>query len=540
MQKLLAVLLLISLLSSCKHKKSGDTIFFNGIIYTLNKDSLVADAMVVTDGKIVATGKQEDLQKIYDVKASIDLQGKPVYPGFIDAHCHFYGYGSTLTEAQLTGTKSWQEVVETVQQYATGRSGWIIGRGWDQNDWQQKSFPSKEKLDELFPDQPVFLQRIDGHACIVNQQVLDLAHIDASTIIPGGQVILSEGQPTGVLLDNAMDSVSKLIPVPSNEAIEAALLQAQVNCFKVGLTTVADAGLTRNVVEIIDTLQQRGKLMMRVYAMLTDNDENKNYYFKHGPYKTDRLNVRAFKFYADGALGSRGALLLKPYTDDSHSFGIQLNPVAYFEEQAKLCLQHGFQMCTHAIGDSANRMMLHVYGKVLGGANDKRWRIEHCQVVAPDDFELFQRYTIIPSVQPTHATSDMYWATDRLGVFRIRGAYAYHDLMMENGWIAAGSDFPIEDINPLFGFYAAVVRKDQKGFPEDGFQVKNALTRSEALYAMTIWAAAANFEEDEKGSLEPGKFADFVVLDDDILKIPDEQLFKVIVLSTWIGGEKVY
>ncbi|HUM47755.1 MAG TPA: amidohydrolase family protein, partial [Chitinophagales bacterium] len=287
-------------------------------------------------------------------------------------------------------------------------------------------------------------------------------------------------------------------------------------------------------------MQRKGLLKMRVYAMLTDNDENKEYYFKAGPYKTERLNVRAFKYYADGALGSRGALLLKPYSDAPSTWGLQLKPQSYFEEQAKMCYEYGFQMCTHAIGDSANRMMLNVYGKVLGGANDKRWRIEHCQVIAPDDFELFQRYTIVPSVQPTHATSDMYWATDRLGVFRIRGAYAYKDLLDQNGWIADGSDFPVENINPLYGFYAAVARKDQQGFPENGFEKKNALSRMDALKAMTLWAAAANFEENEKGSLEAGKWADFVVLEKDLLTIPEEELFSVKVLGTYVAGEKVY
>lgn len=540
MKKVFAALLIALVFLSCEHKEMCDTLIFNATIYTLGKDSMIADAMVILNGKIKAIGKKDDLDKIYDAKEKIDLQKKTVYPGFIDSHCHFYYYGITLSEASLNGTTSWQAVIDTVQKFAAARKkGWIIGRGWDQNDWQDKSFPDKKQLDVLFPDQPVFLQRVDGHACIVNQSALDLAHITEKTKISGGEIILAGGLLTGILLDNAMDSVSKMIPPHSQEAIEAALLQAQSNCFKVGLTTVDDAGLEKNVVDIIDSMQRKGQLKIRVYAMLTDNNENKNYYFKAGPYKTDRLNVRAFKFYADGALGSRGALLLNPYTDEPNSTGLQLSSATYFEEQAKLCYDHGFQMCTHAIGDSANRMMLHIYGKTLGGPNDKRWRIEHCQVIAPDDFELFQRYTIIPSVQPTHATSDMYWAMDRLGVFRIRGAYAYKDLLIQNGWIADGSDFPVEDINPLYGFYAAVTRKDQKGFPAEGFEMKNVLSRDEALKAMTIWAAAANFEEDEKGSLEPGKFADFVVLEKDILKIPEEDLFSVKVLETYVGGEKV-
>lgn len=518
-----------------------DYLFYNATIYTLNKDSLVAEAMAVKDGKILRVGMLADLDKIYRPEKKIDLSGKPVYPGFIDAHCHFYHYGLTLSEANLEGTVSWQAVLDTLMKFAvTKREGWLIGRGWDQNDWKVKSFPDKKQLDALFPNQPVFLQRIDGHACVVNQRALDLAHINANTNISGGAIEVVNGNLTGILLDNAMDSVIKILPKPTAETIAAALLEAQENCVRAGLTTVDDAGLEKKVVDIIDSLQHKGLLKMRIYAMLTDNDENKTYYFKHGPYKTDRLNVRAVKYYADGALGSRGALLLKPYSDAPSTSGLQLSPTAYFEAQAKLCDEHGFQMCTHAIGDSANRMMLKIYGNVLGGSNNKRWRIEHCQVIAPDDFELFQRYTIVPSVQPTHATSDMPWAMDRLGVFRIRGAYAYKDLLRQNGWIADGSDFPVESINPLFGFYAAVTRKDQQGFPPAGFQMKNALTRMEALKAMTIWAAAANFEEDEKGSLEAGKFADFVVLDQDILKIEDSKLYNVKVEATYIGGESQF
>ncbi|MEO6167067.1 MAG: amidohydrolase [Chitinophagales bacterium] len=541
MKKVFAFGMLAVFFLSCGQKKSCDNLYFNAKIYTLDEDSLITDAMAVMAGKILATGSYEDLLKMYDAKEKIDLQGKTVYPGFIDAHCHFYEYGVGLSEAALTGTTSWAAVIDTIKKFAaTKKDGWIVGRGWDQNDWEFKSFPTKEKLDALFPDQPVILERVDGHACIVNQKVLDLAGINGSTKISGGEIVLSGGKPTGVLVDNAKDSVQKLIPQVSKAVMEEALLQAQANCFKVGLTTVANAGLEKKVVDVIDSMQQKGLLKMRVYAMLTDNDENKQYYFKAGSYKTERLNVRAFKYYADGALGSRGALLLKSYSDAPADWGLQLKSKSYFEEQALLCYAHGFQMCTHAIGDSANRMMLHIYGNVLKGVNDKRWRIEHCQVIAPDDFELFHRFSIVPSVQSTHATSDMYWATDRLGVFRIRGAYAYKDLLDQNGWIANGSDFPVEDINPLYGFYAAVARKDQQGYPENGFEKKNALSRMNALKAMTLWAAAANFEEDEKGSLEAGKWADFVILEKDLLTIPEQELFSVKVLETYIAGEKVY
>ena len=519
----------------------ADLMLFNAKMYTVDPDSTIADALVVTNGKIVFVGSKEDARAQYKAKDQVDLEGKFVYPGFIDAHCHFTGYGLDLSKANLVGTTSWEEVLERLKKYGTTHhEGWIVGRGWDQNDWQTKDFPSNEELNVLFPDQPVFLMRIDGHACIVNEKALSIAHITSKTKISGGEIILKDGQITGILVDNAMDSMAQRIPKPSKSTIEEALLNAQRNCFTVGLTTIDDAGLEKNKIDAIDELQKKGKLKMRIYAMVADDDISKKYFFSHGPYKTDRLNVRAMKFYADGALGSRGALLLKPYSDDSKTQGLQLRPTAYYEEQAKLCFQHGFQMCTHAIGDSANRMMLNIYGKILSGPNDKRWRIEHCQVVAPDDFELFHLFNIIPSVQPTHATSDMSWAIDHLGVYRLKGAYAYKNLLKENGWLADGSDFPVEDINPLFGFYAAVARKDQKGNPPEGFQPDNALSRKEALKAMTIWAAQSNFEEHEKGSLEPGKFADFVVLEKDIMTIPIEETFSVKVLSTWINGEKVY
>lgn len=526
----------------------ADTLFFNAKIYTVDADNTIADAMVINEGKIIFVGKKEEAQEQYIPKTQIDLAGKFVYPGFIDAHCHFAGYGLNQSQALLSGTKSWDDVIDKVKAYAaTKPDGWIVGRGWDQNDWsgktpsgEKKDFPTNEKLNALFPNQPVYLTRIDGHACIANQKALDLAHITANTKIAGGEILLQNGKLTGVLLDNAMDLVKEKIPQATKSQLEDALLTAQQNCFAVGLTTVDDCGLEKYKIDAIDLLQKDGKLKMRIYAMVADDDSSKNYFFSHGPYKTDRLNVRGVKYYADGALGSRGALLLKPYSDDKNSQGLQLHPTQYYEDQAKLCLQYGFQMCTHAIGDSANRMMLNIYAKILGGPNDKRWRIEHCQVVAPNDFELFHRFSIVPSVQTTHATSDMAWAINRLGVFRIKGAYAYKDLLKENGWLANGSDFPVEDINPLYGFYAAVARKDQQGNPPDAFQPDNALTRDQALHAMTIWAAQANFEENEKGSIEPGKFADFVVLEKDIMTIPIEETFSVHVLSTYINGEKVF
>ncbi|MBD0260392.1 MAG: amidohydrolase family protein, partial [Cytophagales bacterium] len=322
--------------------------------------------------------------------------------------------------------------------------------------------------------------------------------------------------------------------------IVGGLKQAERNCLAVGLTTVDDAGLGRGEVTILDSLYRANQLFIRAYAMLEPSAENRDYYFKNGPYKTDQLNVRSFKIYADGALGSRGACLLADYHDQRGNRGFLLSSPGELRKLAGEIYEHGFQMNTHCIGDSANRLLLRYYGEVLKGKNDRRWRIEHAQVVSAPDVARFSEFSVIPSVQPTHATSDMYWAGDRLGPERVKTAYAYKNLLRQNGMLALGSDFPVEDINPLYGFHAAVARQDAKGYPAGGFQMDNALSREEALRGMTAWAAFGNFEEKEKGSIESGKLADFVVLDADIMKAPAAALRSVKVLQTFIGGKEVY
>ncbi|HKR03543.1 MAG TPA: amidohydrolase family protein [Bacteroidia bacterium] len=525
---------------SCKSKKIAGAVYFNGIVYTADSSFTIAEAFAVNNGKIIDAGTNEKMQA-YDAKEKIDLNGKPVYPGFIDPHCHFYGYSTDLVKCDLYGTTSFAEVLDKVKSYSkTNKFSWILGRGWDQNDWEVQEFPDKIILDSLFPNTPVFLMRVDGHAILVNQKTLDIAGITAKTKIAGGEVEVKNGMLTGILIDNAKDSVKKLIPEFTEELKAEALLIGQKNCFQVGLTTVTDAGLEHEKVSLIDSLQKAAQLKMRVNAMITYDDENKKYFLEKGKIKTDRLNVCAFKIYADGALGSRGACLLQPYADKPGHYGFLLHAIDSFKMAAKEIYDHGFQMCTHAIGDSANRLMLNIYGELLKEKNDRRWRIEHCQIVNEKDFDLFGKYSIIPSVQPTHATSDMYWIDERLGKERMKECYTYRQLMEQNGMIVNGSDFPVESINPLFGFYAAVARKDQKNFPENGFQMENALTREQALRAMTIWAAYSNFEEKEKGSIEKGKFADFVILEDDIMKTAPEKIFSVKVKATYVNGEKVF
>lgn len=542
MKKLLPALLLLMLLAACKQKEyNADLLVKNAQVYTVDDKFSTASAFVVKAGKILAVGTTDDLEKQYNAREIIDADNQAVYPGFIDAHTHFLEYGLSLQQINLTGTKSWAEIVDTVLSYSKlNPDGWLIGRGWDQNKWAVKQFPTKGKLDSLFPARPVILTRIDGHAAIANQAALNVAAIKPGQTITGGEIETINGKLTGILVDNAVGLVSHHIPPPTEQQGTNAIMSAQANCFAAGLTTIDDCGEDHSVISVIRQLQNKGSLKMRIYLMLSDKEDNYNYLFKQGAIKTPWLNVRSFKVYADGALGSRGACLLQDYSDQKKWKGFLLSSQQHFADVARKIYDHGFQMCTHAIGDSANRVMLHIYATVLKGRNDRRWRIEHAQVVAPDDFKLFGQNNIIPSVQPTHATSDMSWAGKRLGAGRLKSAYAYKQLLNENGWIPLGTDFPAENINPMYTFYAAVERKDLQGLPAHGFQSENALTREEALRGITIWAARANFEEKEKGSIEVGKYADFVILDKDIMKIKGAELPKVKVLKTYINGEKVY
>ncbi len=538
----MSALLGLSLLSACSRGEKADLLVYNANVYTVNAGFEKAQAFAVKDGKILEVGTTADLQNKYQATQEVDAQGKPVYPGLIDAHAHFYGYALGLREADLVGSTSFAEVVQRLQAHRRDHPGaaWLTGRGWDQNDWPVKQFPTKDTLDQLFPDVPVVIERVDGHAYLVNQKALDLAGITAQTKVTGGLVEVKNGKPTGILVDRAGDQVYSKIPSPTAKEIAEALKEAEQNLFAVGLTTVVDAGLPKAVVDMVDSLQQKGELRVRVYAMLSPTPENKSHYFKNGPYTTDRLNVRSFKVYGDGALGSRGACLLHAYADRPTETGFLLQTVQEYKDLAAELYQHNFQMNTHAIGDSANRVILQIYGNLLKGKNDRRWRIEHAQVVNPKDVPLFGQYSILPSVQPTHATSDMYWASERLGLDRVKHAYAFKALLAQNNLIPLGSDFPVEHINPLYGFHSAVARQDAENYPKGGFQMENALSREEALKGTTIWAAHANFEEKQKGSLEPGKVADFVILDQDIMTIEPAAIRGVKVLSTYLNGEKVY
>ena len=538
------VFLMISCVVSCQQEPqpTADLIIKNATIYSVDDAFSNASAMAVKDGKIVFIGSEEELDRENLIASkTVDASGKFIYPGLIDAHCHFYRLGQQAQRVDLVGTASYQEVLNHIQEFqkATNKA-FIIGRGWDQNDWEVKEYPTNKELNKLFPDTPVAITRIDGHAMIVNEVALKMAGIDTNTSFSGGDIEQKDGKLTGILIDNPMNLVRGIFPVASLEEDIEALMDAQDINFSYGITTVDDAGLMRSTIELIDSLQQAKVLKMKVYAMISNTPENLDYYLNKGIVKTDRLNVRSVKFYADGALGSRGAAMKESYSDRQDHFGALLSSVDDLEAVAKRIAATAYQMNTHAIGDSANNVVLKTYKDLLSDQKDRRWRVEHAQIVDPVDFEFFDEENILPSVQPTHATSDMYWAEDRVGEERIKGAYAYKKLLQQSKMLALGTDYPVEQVNPFLTFYAAVSRKDTSGYPENGFLADQALSREEALRGMTIWAAYSNFEENEKGSLEVGKAADFILLDQDLMTVRVEEIPQMKVRATYSNGELVY
>jgi hypothetical protein len=539
MKRLLYFFVLTFIFSCQKEKQHVDTIVVNANVYTVNSNFDKAEAFAIKGGKFLQISTSKDIQNTFEADTIIDAKGQTVLPGFIDSHCHMYGLGMNLQQVDLFGTTSFDDMMKRVLDFQNKRqTSFIIGRGWDQNDWENKTYPNKKLLDALFPDIPVALSRVDGHAMLCNQAALDLVNITKSSKFQGGEVILENGELTGVLIDEPAEMVEAVFPTPTRQDQINALLDAQKVCTNLGLTTVSDAGLNRNVIELIDSLQQTGDLQIRVYAMISNTKENLDYYLSKGKIKTDKLNVQSVKVYSDGALGSRGAALKAPYADKENHFGAMVIGLEDLENLATRIEAANFQMNTHAIGDSANSVVLKTYEKALQGKQDKRWRVEHAQIITDNDFEYFKNGNIIPSVQPTHATSDMYWAEDRLGSDRIKGAYAFKTLLNASGKIALGTDFPAEKVNPIATFYAAVSRQDVEGYPEGGFNIQDGLSREETLKGMTIWAAYANFEENEKGSIEVGKFADFIILDKDIMTIDVMDIPNTKVEQTFIGGEK--
>ena len=539
---ILAFLILVN--PSCIKTEEVDTIVHNAVIFSLNQENMIFESMAINDGKIIEIGKENQILNKYKSKIKIDLKKQYLYPGFIDAHCHFLQYGIQKQKINLENTNSFDEVISLLLKAKSSDStSWIQGYGWDQNRWENKNWPTNEKLNSIFPNQPILISRIDGHAIMVNHKAIEIANIPLDTVIEGGYIENIQGKHTGLFIDNAMDLVYSKIPDPTDDEKKMALLKAQQDCIAVGLTTVDIAGIDYQDIELIKNLHKSGELKIRIYAMISDKKENFSYFLDTigEPIILPKLSVRSFKFFADGSLGSRGACLIKPYSDiKKKHYGQLLTKIEEYRSKLELLHEYGFQACTHAIGDSANREILNQYSNILKGGNDLRWRIEHAQCVNSDDLHYFRDNNIIPSVQPTHATSDFIWALTRIGKQRLLNCYQYGTLFKENQLIALGTDFPVEGINPLHTFYAAVYRKNKTNKPIGGFQIDEALKPIDALKGITFWAALANFEEKTKGSLEKGKYADFVVLNNEITTCNEDEILKTKVLRTFINGEEVY
>jgi len=522
--------------------QNADLVVTSAHIYTVNKTQPQASALAIKDGRVLAVGTDVS-RYIGPSTARIDARGRTVVPGFVDSHAHVRGLGALLESRDLRHVKTVAEIAAYVREQASGRPAgeWIVGRNWDQTNWGGQ-FPTAADLDRAAPNHPVILTRVDGHASWVNTKALQLAGVTASSPdLPGGKIIRdAQGRPTGVFIDRAMGLVRARIPAPTPDQIKRQLQLAARECARLGLTGVHDAGVPRQDLDAYRALIRENALPLRIYAMIGGPGGLWNEYLKQGPETGEYLTVRSIKLMADGALGSRGAALWQDYSDEKGNSGLLITPRETIERVAREAAAHGFQVCTHAIGDRANRVTLDAYAAALGGKNDRRFRIEHAQVISLPDFQKFADFSVIASIQSTHATSDMRWAAQRLGPDRVQGAYAWQRFRKLGIPIANGSDFPVEEPNPLLGFYAAVTRQDAQGNPPGGWMPDQKLSRQEALESWTLDGAYAAFEEKQKGSLEAGKLADFILLDHDIMTVPPADILKTKVTLTVLGGKIVY
>ncbi len=531
-------LALATFLFSCMKGQKVDLIIHNANIHVMDDAGSVHEAMAIRDGKVIEVGPERQILNKYRSDEDIDALGKDVYPGLTDAHGHLLMYANQKLGVDLTGAKSMDEVIYRCEKYfAKSSNKFIIGGGWDQSLWGNDSMPNNKKLSEVFKNIPVCLYRVDGHAALVNEYLFKKAKIQ-STSVDGGEVKMVNGVPTGLLLDNAMNFISKHLPAYPLSQVKKAISEIQEELFQYGITGTHEAGIDFKHIQLFKSMISSGKLKLELYAMLMNSPENRTFAIKNGPYRFRNLSIRSFKVFADGSLGSRGALLKKPYTDDHHSHGLLLTSVNEMKNIAQFCLKHGYQMNTHGIGDSANALILDIYKNAFNRNPDHRFRIEHSQVIDPADFAKFSEYAVFPSVQPTHATSDQRWAENRLGKNRLQGAYAYRTLLRQYGMLAIGTDFPVESTNPFFTIHAAVQRKNSTNQPLNGFLSQESLSLDEVIRGMTIWAAFSSFQENELGSLEKGKRANFVIFDKPLESNPSfEQNYA---WRTFIRGKMVF
>lgn len=537
MKNLLIIALLFPLLSSCFKGKEADLIIHNARIYSFNLHGDVFEAMAIKDGKIIELGSEREILNKYRGNA-VNAEKKEIYPGFYDAHAHLFSLAEKKMSCDLTGSRSLQEVISRLERFeAQNNPKVLIGKGWDQSLWNNNELPDNSLLNTAFPEKPVILYRVDGHAILVNQTTIEKANITPQLVVEGGEIHFNESGLTGILLDNAIDLIHPVLPKKNNAALKKAIINCQEELLQYGITNINEAGIYLDQLELLQELENEGKLKINIYAMLFPGEAELEFARKNGTYKSEHIHVRSFKVIGDGALGSRGACLTHPYNDAPHTHGFMLSSHEKIKELALFAKEIGYQLNVHSIGDSTNRTILKIMVETLKDTKDRRWRIEHAQIVQPEDIEYFKT-GIIPSVQPTHAVSDMRFVQDRIGKTREKWAYAYQSLLRANGIIALGTDFPVEDVNPFNTIEAAVNRKNPAGEPNGGYLKDEALTLDQTLRGMTIWAAMASFEENEQGSLEPYKDATFIVLHN---PIQDAATYTMnYAKDVYIRGQRVY
>lgn len=514
MKKLIIFLTLSFLFTACFKGENADLVIYNAQIHTMNKSNSVHNAMAIRDGKILETGPEREIRNKYSASEEINAENKIIYPGLHDAHGHIFGQINMDLQCELTGTTSYTQMLKRIEKYLTKYPVEIVvARGWDQSLWGESELPTNELLNKTFAEQPVICTRVDGHSMLINQAAVDFLELNLDTIVDGGEIVKNNGLFNGILLDNAMNLVYDKLPETPKEIQKEAIKKVQNRLLEYGITNVHEAGISMDQFKILDEMASDNELKIGVYAMLFPSKEALDFFEKEGHYANGNLTVRSIKVIGDGALGSRGACLIHPY-HDQEGHGYLTTSLEDLKRITLFAKEHDIQVNTHCIGDSTNRNLLHLIDTLMADKQDHRWRIEHAQVIHPNDLDLFAKTGVIPSVQPTHALSDMRWAKNRLGEERLKSsAYLYKSLLSKSTIIAFGTDFPVESYNPYLTIHAAVQRKNAENLPEDGFMVQEAIGLENCMRAMTIWAAMASFQEGKTGSLEKNKEATFVILD---------------------------